>query len=1120
MRRRVVLLAVLMPFVLRAQSTFGTILGTVTDSSGASVPAAKITVTNLDENVSREGVTSAQGDYEFNNLKAGRYSITAQAPGFRQFENTNLQLEARQVVRVNIQMEVGQVTEKVNVEAEAPVVNTENQTIAATFTTHEVLGLPANFRGNGSTSPYSLLAFLPGVQADNGNSYSIQGGLPHQAEITVDGISTVDIRGNGPLRELFPSVEGISEMRVQGVGNNAEYGQVGDVTTTSRGGSNAFHGSAFEYLQNRALDANAFGSVTKPQKTANTFGGSLGGAILKNRTFFFVDYEGMRFRSGTTIQNTVPTVAMRQGDFSLENTTIKDPLTGEAFPNNRIPAERISPTAQKILGFFPTPNFGSNPAVQSQSNFRVNQPSPITSDQYDIRVDHLITSKQFLFARWTWKDINSTSPTRLLFPADEGFNENRGLVVSHNYTISPSWLNEFRIGASRNYRGASFAIDGAKLVQDLGLQGLGPNFPPNGVPNIAFGGITSNFVHGRPSLVRSQNFQFNNNTTWSSGRHTVKFGLDMRRLRSTDITSFTSGDDYGDYDFEGRFTGNDFADFLLGIPDSATIAKTGPDSDGRAWHYHFYAQDSFKVSPRLTLEFGLRYEYHPPFKDEAFNITNFDRSVPVTGRVIIPSDPKAKALTAPGFLASINACPAPAVNGVPCTPFLTAKEAGWPENLRFPDKNNFDPRFGFAFRPFADSRTVIRGGFGVYTMTILGSVFYSLTGIHSSDVTAFPNDLVGDKPLFQWPQTRAGAGTSSVPVGTQDFRTANAPNFRDPYAMQWNISAGHEVGWATGVRVSYIGMRSVKLPYAPDLNQPQPSTVPFAQRPLTDRPFPNWNIIFSRDHGANAIYNALQTEVDHHFRSGLVFNSAWTWAKNIGDNAGPTPGSGFASENGGGRLSNSLDRRADRGNVGGTRRHRFVTTAVYDLPFGRGRRYGASANPILDGIVGGWRLSSILLLQSGPFLTPAMSGGDPSGTNAISRGGQRPDAVGTNANISNPTADHWLDRSAFVCPGRTPGAADQYNCNVGAIGRFGNAGVGTLIGPGTVNLSMGFGKDFPITERARLKFEGSFTNLPNHPNLADPEVNITRASFGTITRARGADSGGNRVGQFALRVEF
>ena len=1105
---------------LAAQSTFGTILGTVTDKTGAVVPAARVVITNQGENISRAVEADAQGNYEALNLKAGVYTVAAEAQGFKKFSQTDLNLVARQTLRVDVVLEVGQITEAISVEATAAVVNTETQTITATFDNNQVMSLPVNYRGAGSTSPLRLVAFMSGVQGDDGNinRFSIQGALPHQTEVTLDGISTVSVRNNNPLQELFPSVEGIAEMKVQGVGNNAEYGQVADITTTSRGGTNLFHGSAFEYMQNRAFDATAFGSVTKPQKTANTFGGSFGGPVRRNRTFFFADYEEMQFRRGVTIQATVPTALMRSGDLSRERGTVSDPLTKQPFPGNRIPAAQINGIGPKILQYYPTMNFGSNLEVQSSGNFRENRAAPRTSRQFDVRMDHMLTGKQSVFTRYTWKNQNEVAPNALLLPADDQYNDSRSVVVSHSYTLTPRTLNEFRIGFSGNDAARSYLFDGRKIVEGFGFQGLGP-FPFNGLTGVAFSGATSNFGKSKAPFTYSRNFQFNDHFNWTVGRHTMKFGFDAKRLRAASDLNFFGEDDYGRFSFNGSFSGNDFGDFLLGLPYLTQLAKTGMDTDGLSWHWALYAQDSFKVSRKLTLEFGLRWEYHPPFTDAAFNITNFDRSVPRTGRVIIPSDPLATKITAPGFLLSINSCPGAAFQGIPCTPFLTAKDAGYPEQLRFPDKNNFNPRLGFAYRPFSDNRTVIRGGFGVYTMTILGSVFYSLTGVHGSDIRDFPNSIQSGQPLYQWPRvSTGGSGVGTTSYGSAYFGTANDPHFKDPYGLQWSFTVEREIAANTGARLSYVGLRSVQLPWSPDLNQPQSSTTPYASRPLTDRPFPYWGRIYSRDTGGNSIYNEFQTEVSRRMRGGLNFNSAWTWAKNLSDAAGPAPG-GFSDENGGGRVTNSLDRRADRGNVALTRRHRWITTAIYELPFGKGKRFMSKVHPLAEGLLGGWRISSILLFQTGPFLTPIMSGGDPSGTNGPTRGSQRPDVL-RDGNLENPTADRWFDRDAFICPGRAPGPPQQWQCNISPIGRFGNAGVGTLLGPGTLNLSMGFAKDFPFNERTRLRFEASFSNLPNHPNLGNPGTNMTSNSFGVITAVRGADSGGNRVGQFGLRLDF
>lgn len=1112
----------ILPAAVLGQSTFGTIRGQLTDKTGAVVPSAKIVITHQAENSSREVSGDGQGNFEAVNLKAGSYSVSAEATGFKAVQKRDLILDARQILRVDLELEVGQVSEQVTVEGTAAVISPETQTVSTSFDNKQVLSLPANFRGDRSTSPLGLIAFLPGVQTDNadGGRFGVQGALPHQTEVSLDGISTVSVRTNGPQKELFPSVEGIAEIRVQGVGNNAEFGQVGDITTTSKGGGNDFHGSLFEYMQNRVFDAATYGSPSKPQKTANTFGGSLGGRILRNKTFFFTAYEGMRFRSGGTIQNHVPTQSMRDGDFSREPSVIRDPLnSNQPYANNRIPATQLSPVAQRILKYYPLPNFGRTD-VLTNANFRENRANPITSDQYDVRIDHILSAKQGLFVRWSSKDQNQVGLNNLLLPSDDVVTDSRSLVVSHNAALSAAMLNEFRLGLANYDLVQQYNFDGAKITGEFGFQGLPSTFPFNGITAIGFDrGSITNFGKPKQQFVYSRNIQFNDNLTWTRGRHTMKFGGDFRRLRAESNLSFLASDDYGSFRFNSAYAGNEFAEFLIGLPYYAGISTTGKDTDGLSWHYAFYAQDNFRVNRKLTLEFGVRWEYHPPFTDAAFNITNFDRNVPVTGRVIIPSDPQSKQLTAPGFLTSINACPGPTVNGVPCTPLLTASEAGWPETLRFADKNNFNPRFGFAYRPFSDSKTVVRGGFGIYTMTLLGSVFYSLTGIHGSDVRIYGNRITNNQPAFRWPAVSTGGSAFQTALGNQDFRTANHERLRDPYSMQWNLTVEREIGPVTGIRLSYIGLRSVNLPYSPDINQMQPAALRAAQRPLTDRPFPNWNIIFSRDHGANSIYSAAQAEFTRRTRSGLTLSTAWTWAKNLSDAGGPNP-NGFSAENGGGRLTNSLDRRSDRGDVASTRRHRWITTSVYDLPLGKGKKFLAGAHPVVDAIAGGWRLSGILLFQTGPFLTAVMSGGDPSGTNTPLRSSvARPDAL-INGNLDNPTPGLWWNRDAFLCPGRQPGAADRFACGVTPIGRFGNSGVGTLTGPGTVNLSLGLAKDFRVTEASRIRFEASFTNLPNHPNFSDPQTNISNPAFGRTTSTKSAEGGGNRVGQFALRFEF
>lgn len=1137
-------LAAMTAMPVRAQSTFGAIIGSVQDASGSAVADAEIRIRNTGENTARLVKSSQSGAYEALNLRPGRYQVTVTRTGFQTFSSGQLALDARQTIRVDASLQVGRIEESVTVESQAGVIASETATVASSIGSERVLNLPANFRASGSTSPYRLIATLPGVQGDNGDNFSIQGALPAQTQASVDGITLQHPRNNSPIREAFPSAESIGELKVQGVLNAAEYGGVGDITVVSKSGTNQFHGGAFWYHQNRALDAKAYGALSKPRKVANDAGFYLGGPVTiprlyqgKDKTFFYFDLENFTYPVGRTIQNTVPTDSLRRGDFSADKIAINDPATGLPFAGSVIPASRISSIAAKVLTLYPTPNYGATTTFHSP-NYVSNQSADRPSFQWDLRGDHYINNKQSFFVRWSQKDIDQKSPNGLLIPYTALNNRDRSLTVSHNYTISSKWLNEFRLGYSLENPAQNFGFDGTGFANSLGLKDVGP-FLWNGLPDIQIDQFSGVGVDRVESNETYRTFQVNNNTTWVQGRHTVKFGADVRLLRSKTALGFIGADNFGNYNFGGAFSGSGFADFLLGLPSDTSYGNVTGDNDGRSVHYHLFVQDSFRATRKLTLELGLRYELHPPFQDQSGNIGNFDRTVAKTGRVIYPSSPEAGKLLAPGLLLSVNACagtpnlPAntlPGLAGVPCTPFVTASQAGLPEGLRINYKLGFLPRFGFAYRPFGDSKTVVRGGFGMYNMSILGAVFYSLTGTAQTDVRTFSNIGPKGQPLFGWPNSRpSGAtGVAADNYGTSYFGTANAVEFKNPNALQFNLSVDRSIGGGTGLRVSYIGLKSTNLPYAPNLNQSYYSTQYYALQPLQARPFPYWGRVESRDTGGNAMYNALQVEASHRLRSHLTFNAAYTWAKNLNDTGGPNP-SGFGGETGNGRIMDSLNRAGSRGNDYATRRHRFIGSALYALPFGRGQKFGGNLSRPADLVLGGWELSSILLLQTGPYMTPSFGSGvgDPSGTGSGFYRSQRPDLIG-NPVPSNQTQAQWIDRNAFVCPGRVAGSATQFNCGVGLnpasglapIGRFGNSGVGIVEGPGTVNLSMSLGKSVAITERVKLRLAGSFTNLPNHPNLADPSLNITSSAFGRISSARASEFGGSRTGEVSARLTF
>ena len=798
-------------------------------------------------------------------------------------------------------------------------------------------------------------------------------------------------------------------------------------------------------------------------------------------------------------------------------------LDGTVNPGKQIAA--INPVATKIQPFYPLPNTGDpNVFVMGAINFVNNVANPTLSDQFDIRIDHTLNSKQNIFGRWTYKNIRKVNPNASdqLLPSEHDFEHDNQIVLAHNYAIKPNLINELRVGISRGSHGGTFAFDGASFMQTLGLNlgppnGLGPHFGPGGFPEFAFenSGITR-IYHNQINPLLSNNLQVNENLTWTVGKHTMKFGFDLRKLRLTNVWSDTNADDYGDFYFNGQFTNVDFAEFLLGVPYYTYVVHTPGLIDGKATHYYGYAEDSFRATQKLTLDVGVRITRLPPFIDP-INHTNFDPSVPNTGRIIISSDPRSLAATQPLFAVAVNACedhvdiPNYVTDpSLPCTPFLTAKQARWDEGLR-KTYTDFAPRIGFAYRPFSNDKTVVRGGFGIFDVTTLGSVFYSVAGVHTGFLAAYSQYSC---PCFQFPEVGSG-GSGNSGFGTQNYRTANQYDKKDPYSIQWNLTVERVLHGNTALRVSYIANRGDQLTWGPDWNQGKPSGDP--NTPPGSQPFPAFHSVYSRAAGAFSTYHSMQTEVIHKYSHGLTFQSTWTWAHNLADTES-WPGSGFSGEVTGFQM-NTYNLRGDYGNVGGTRKHRWITTMVDELPIGKGRALLGNANGVLNGIIGGWRLSTIFLAQTGPFLTPFIQY-DTSGTSHS--GFNRPDAV-AEPNVSHPTPQHWFNPSAFACPGEPAGqdlSGNQLNCTAGYIGRFGNAHVGTLIGPKTINFSLGLGKTFQLNERFKLKFDSSFTNVPNHVNFDDPGNNLTDGHFGQVTQARSGDAGGSRVGQLALRVEF
>ncbi len=1159
-----------------AQSILGSISGTVYDSSGAVVPRAAIQLHRTESDTTLSVTADGSGNYTAVNVEAGTYEITTSATGFASSVGKGVTLTARQQLHYSVTLSASAGAQTVNVNAsDAGVIDTETSQISAALTPREVLDLPANYRGAGSTSPINVVQALPGVQPDTagypptpsthpqpGLKFSIQGGLPSQTETTVDGISAQNQTNNNAQGDAFPSAESIAEIRVDGVNNNAEYGQPGEITTITKSGTNSLHGSAYEYLQNQFLDATPYGtnSANKPHKVANDFGASVGGPVVfphmyngRDRTFFFAAYEGLRYPQSNVLQAKVPTVRMKQGDFSQETATpLTNPFTGGTYAGNVVP---INPSSAPFLQFYPDPNIG--PAGESLQdavaargyNYLSTRRDDISSNQGDFRGDEDLRRGAVVSGRYTFKNVSQLQPADLVLPNSTAYAHYQILASTFTYSFTPHLSNEFRFGFTLERDGNSNPFNGPGFLTSTNLKGVAPAFY-NGIPHLGFNQVLS--IGSRLGFEeRSRLFQYVDNLSLQHGAHLVRFGTDIRQITAyTEAGGSTPSINYGNFYFNSNTgtsaTGQEFADFLVGVPYISQTDSIKQDNNGAAKSYAFYGQDSWKATANLNLTFGLRYEFHPALASTNGLTGNFDPSVPRSGRLIYPSG-YASTLSVQE-LANVNACITPGVNnpyadnlpvnGVPCTPVVSNSQLGLPTGLRKAPKYRFMPRLGFAYKPFGNDRTAIRGGVGYYNITTTGALFYATTQTLQSNFQNITNSYSSTGPAFSFPNTTTNTSQFAPALGSLYFYSAVDINWKDPYSLQTNLSIDHDFGHNLGARISYVGLHTWHLIWQPQFNQLNKSSTTPATDPsrTSEIPFPNFYQITDRSTSASSDFHAFEAELSHRLTNGLAFDSSYTWAKNLSDNQGSYgafTGSSFVDEQGGYSPTDSRNQMQDYGNVSGTRRHRWLTTALYELPVGRGKHFGSGMNRFADLAVGGWQLSNIFLWQTGPFLTAYLPNGyiDPSGTGSgTSLGGasQRPDRI-ANGNSGSHNRNQFFNNNAFACPGQNSYASlapvsGATPCTVGIgsapIGRFGTESVGDLVGPGTVSLSSGLSKTLAITERVRLRAEGTFTNVLNHTNLADPQLDISQANFGQITQSRGSDFGGNRTGQLSLRLEF
>lgn len=927
------ILLLLDPSAVLAQYGAGVLLGTVTDPSGGVVASARVAVRSTTTNETRAFTTDAEGNFQFNALPAGTYSVSVTAPGFKQAKFDDVVLRVNSQLRLDATLQLGTSTETVQVQAETPQLQTNTAVIGTVVDNRTVRELPFNQRNF-----YDLVALTPGVVKVRGTSSVMDersaeiGGIRNTStNVNLDGVDFSVANINNPAIAL--SLDSIEEFKVQMNFMDASYGHgAAGIDMVSKRGSNAFHGVLYEFHRNRALQAGQFFRPPQgaPRFTFNQFGGSAGGRIIKDRTFYFANYEGRRRVTGIILQGLVPTDAMKAGDFSATGKTIRDPLNGNApFPNNVIPKERWDTITSKMVQYFPSPNFtGVRPGV----NYLLTPSDGERRDQFTGRIDHRVSSKGTLFGRYTAADNELLNvaylPGKGLIRPDNTHNA----AIGYTHLFSSNLIGETRLGFTRAFLARQ--SDGDRTSQnyaaELGLRNLAPNPGDYTLPSVNLTGYapgsptgTSGFVgYGSRIVQNNLYYRIGQTFTWVRNRHSLKLGGDFSRL----MVGYDQGSNQnGILNFSGNFTGDAFADYLLGFAQSANggLGSLG-DFGGVAKYsighqYQWFIQDDWKITDRLTINLGLRHELFHQWRGR---LANFDLA---TGRQLLSVSPDYYV---------------PGVGLVKGTgdPLL-------PERPIRTDPNDFAPRFGLAYR--LGSRTVIRSGFGVFhALNTGGATLGSMTStlpyfVNATIVSSNTVPQVFVKDLFPRPdQVPAGAVSSN-----QDL------NRRTGYIYQYNFNVQYQLGSNMLVESGYIGNTGHKQVGTVWVNQPTLPQNPDAPTPFAARsPYPNLVPSFSQNTNYQwSNYNAGYVKFEKRVGRGLSYTASYTYSKTLDS---------------GGAGQNMYDRRPERGLADNDVRHNFIGNWVWELPVGRGQAVNLQ-NPFLNAAIGGWQVNGIANFRSG-----------------------------------------------------------------------------------------------------------------------------------------------------------
>ena len=1102
--------------------TFGEITGEVKDSTGALIPSVAVTATNIGTNAQRSTVSNDAGIYSFPSLAPGSYNVRAEKQGFKAY-TAKVDVQVQQTVRLDLDMAVGSVSETVEVSGSVQLLTTENATLGHVVENKRIVELPLNGRNY-----LQLVSLAPNTSTgfpSAGQARSRQGGFRSENSISVGGqrsafnhYSLDGVENTDPNFNTFviqPSIDALQEFKVQTGVYPAEFGRATtQINVLTKSGTNQYHGTAFEFLRNDKLDAKnyAFRSARPPKDPFkwNQYGGTFSGPVIipklfngKDKLFFMGNYEAFRQRRQTQSLYVLPSAAFQGGDFSAFAPGVFDPktrtgtgsnVTSTAFPGGVIPASRIDPISKRLRDeFYRLPNL-TGPAAQ---NYQQSQGAPINRDQFILRMDFNESSNSQWSGRYSWGDeVQFNDGLRL--NGSQVLTNVEQYMGTNTRTLTSNVVNETRFGYTRFYNSTARQLAGVRdVVKELAIPGLNTGAPITwGIPSV---GITNYSGFGDdsegPYENKNRSMQFLNNTSWIRGRHTIRFGAEIRNDQfNQDGNQFARGS----FGFENNATkqtptasnGNAFADFLLGEIRRPETAVAIGSARFRANSFNIYVDDSWKITNRLTLALGLRYENTPPWEDTTGKL--FSAAIP-----FMDSTPQ---------VADRSRYPVFVRQGKGSSPY-DGILVRWPNidvvqdgrlgnRLVKRDNNDFAPRIGLTWSP--SNKWVIRTGAGMFYTQDTGNPRFDMA---RNIAGRFRQESVSDFPDRQWGNAfkEIAGAFAQVP---SPYTFANLYDRRTPYVMQYLFNVQREFGQNLAYEIGYLGSVSRHLESLRAVNE----SIPGATGTVLSRaPYPTFGRIQLVDAGGRGNYNSLGMKLTKKYSSGLSALVSYTYAKSIDETSG-------IRVNDGDTLfpQNSYCQRCERGYSSFDTRHRAVTSILYDLPVGKGRQMSI-ANPVANAIIGGWQVGSILTLSTGFPLT-VFAGSDRSNT-----GGGNDRAVynsGVDPNLANHDPQRWFNPAAFSVP---------------TFGTFGNVGRNTLISPSIFGWDFSTLKNFQLKEAHTLQFRFEAFNLPNHPNWGNPDTTagqIQRNAAGEITNGGGnfgvigGTRGNMRNLQIALKYIF